>query len=110
MLATRRGDETPPAGGENTVYEVYALTLAEGSTPACQFLYREPSHDPITLHFYCWLPVDSNVFLAATFALRRFHRPDPPCQDPRKPVMMREPSFPGTAAAPVFPSFAMRTS
>jgi len=32
------------------VYEVYALTLAEGSTPACQFLYREPSHDPITLH------------------------------------------------------------
>jgi glyoxylase-like metal-dependent hydrolase (beta-lactamase superfamily II) len=37
------------------MYQVYALKYAERDTTACQFFYREPSHDPITLHFYVWL-------------------------------------------------------
>jgi glyoxylase-like metal-dependent hydrolase (beta-lactamase superfamily II) len=37
------------------MYEVYALKYAERDTTACQFFYREPSHEPITLHFYVWL-------------------------------------------------------
>jgi glyoxylase-like metal-dependent hydrolase (beta-lactamase superfamily II) len=37
------------------MYEVYALKYAERETTACQFFYRDPSHDPITLHFYVWL-------------------------------------------------------
>jgi glyoxylase-like metal-dependent hydrolase (beta-lactamase superfamily II) len=37
------------------MYEVYALKYAERDTTACQFLYREPSHDPLTLHYYVWL-------------------------------------------------------
>ncbi len=37
------------------MYEVYALKYGERDTTACQFFYREPSHDPITLHFYVWL-------------------------------------------------------
>jgi glyoxylase-like metal-dependent hydrolase (beta-lactamase superfamily II) len=37
------------------VYEVYALKYAERDTTACQFLYREPSHTPLTLHYFVWL-------------------------------------------------------
>ena len=37
------------------MYEVYALKYAERDTTACQFFYREPSHDPITLHYFVWL-------------------------------------------------------
>ncbi len=37
------------------MYEVYALKYAERETTACQFFYREASHDPLTLHYYVWL-------------------------------------------------------
>jgi glyoxylase-like metal-dependent hydrolase (beta-lactamase superfamily II) len=37
------------------MYEIYALKYAERDTTACQFFYREASHEPITLHFYVWL-------------------------------------------------------
>ncbi len=37
------------------MYEVYALKYGERETTACQFFYREGSHEPITLHFYVWL-------------------------------------------------------
>ncbi|MBI4607727.1 MAG: N-acyl homoserine lactonase family protein [Candidatus Rokubacteria bacterium] len=37
------------------MYEVYALRFGERQTTACQFFYREASHEPITLHFYVWL-------------------------------------------------------
>ena len=35
--------------------EVYALKYGERDTTACQFFYREPSHAPITLHYFVWL-------------------------------------------------------
>ena len=35
--------------------EVYALKYAERDTTACQFFYRESSHEPITLHYFVWL-------------------------------------------------------
>jgi glyoxylase-like metal-dependent hydrolase (beta-lactamase superfamily II) len=35
--------------------EVYALKYGERDTTACQFFYREPSHETLTLHFYVWL-------------------------------------------------------
>ncbi len=37
------------------MYEVYALKYGERDTTACQFFYREASHEPITLHYYVWL-------------------------------------------------------
>jgi glyoxylase-like metal-dependent hydrolase (beta-lactamase superfamily II) len=37
------------------MYEVYALKYAERDTPACQFFYREASHEIVTLHYYVWL-------------------------------------------------------
>jgi len=37
------------------VYEVYALKYAERDTTACQFFYREASHDTLTLHYFVWL-------------------------------------------------------
>jgi glyoxylase-like metal-dependent hydrolase (beta-lactamase superfamily II) len=37
------------------VYEVYALKYGERDTTACQFFYREASHDPITLHYFVWV-------------------------------------------------------
>jgi len=37
------------------MYEVYALKYAERTTTACQFFYREASHDPVTLHYFVWL-------------------------------------------------------
>ncbi len=37
------------------MYEVYALKYAERDTTACQFLYREASHEPLTLHYFVWL-------------------------------------------------------
>lgn len=37
------------------MYDVYALKYAERETTACQFFYREPSHEPLTLHYYVWL-------------------------------------------------------
>ena len=37
------------------MYEVYALKYGERDTTACQFFYRESSHDPITLHYFVWL-------------------------------------------------------
>jgi glyoxylase-like metal-dependent hydrolase (beta-lactamase superfamily II) len=36
-------------------YEVYALKYGERATTACQFFYREASHEPLTLDFYVWL-------------------------------------------------------
>jgi glyoxylase-like metal-dependent hydrolase (beta-lactamase superfamily II) len=36
-------------------YEVYALKYGERDTTACQFFYRESSHEPITLHYFVWL-------------------------------------------------------
>jgi len=35
--------------------EVYALKYGARDTTACQFFYREASHEPITLDFYVWL-------------------------------------------------------
>jgi glyoxylase-like metal-dependent hydrolase (beta-lactamase superfamily II) len=37
------------------MYQVYALKYGERDTTACQFFYREASHDPITLHYFVWL-------------------------------------------------------
>ena len=37
------------------MYEVYALKCGERDTTACEFFYREPSHDRITLDFFVWL-------------------------------------------------------
>ncbi len=37
------------------MYEVYALKYGERDTTACQFFFREPSHEPVTLDFYVWL-------------------------------------------------------
>ncbi len=37
------------------MYQVYALKCGERDTTACEFFYREPSHAPITLHFFVWL-------------------------------------------------------
>jgi glyoxylase-like metal-dependent hydrolase (beta-lactamase superfamily II) len=37
------------------VYTVYALKYAERDTMTCQFFYRDPSHGPLTLHYYVWL-------------------------------------------------------
>lgn len=37
------------------MYEIYALKCCERETTACQFFYREPSHEPLTLYFYIWL-------------------------------------------------------
>jgi glyoxylase-like metal-dependent hydrolase (beta-lactamase superfamily II) len=37
------------------MYEVYALKYGERDTTACQFFFRESSHDPVTLHYYVWL-------------------------------------------------------
>jgi glyoxylase-like metal-dependent hydrolase (beta-lactamase superfamily II) len=37
------------------MYEVYALKYAERDTTACQFFYRESSHDILTLHYFVWL-------------------------------------------------------
>jgi glyoxylase-like metal-dependent hydrolase (beta-lactamase superfamily II) len=37
------------------MYEVYALKYGERDTTACQFFYREASHEPITLHYFVWL-------------------------------------------------------
>jgi glyoxylase-like metal-dependent hydrolase (beta-lactamase superfamily II) len=36
-------------------YEVYALRYGERPTPACQFFYRDPSHEPVLLAYYVWL-------------------------------------------------------
>jgi glyoxylase-like metal-dependent hydrolase (beta-lactamase superfamily II) len=37
------------------MYQVYALKYGERDTTACQFFYRESSHEPLTLNFYVWL-------------------------------------------------------
>jgi len=37
------------------MYEVFALKYAERDTTACQFFYREASHDTLTLHHFVWL-------------------------------------------------------
>ena len=37
------------------MYQIYALKYAERDTTACQFFYREHSHDKITLHYFVWL-------------------------------------------------------
>jgi glyoxylase-like metal-dependent hydrolase (beta-lactamase superfamily II) len=37
------------------MYQVYALKYGERHTTACQFFYREPSHEPLILHFFVWL-------------------------------------------------------
>ena len=37
------------------MYEVYALKYGERDTAACNFFYRETSHDTVTLHYFVWL-------------------------------------------------------
>jgi glyoxylase-like metal-dependent hydrolase (beta-lactamase superfamily II) len=37
------------------VYQIYALKCGERDTTACEFFYREPSHERITLHYFVWL-------------------------------------------------------
>jgi glyoxylase-like metal-dependent hydrolase (beta-lactamase superfamily II) len=37
------------------MYQVYALKCGERDTTACDFFFREPSHDRLTLHFFVWL-------------------------------------------------------
>jgi len=37
------------------MYQIYALKYAERDTTACQFFFREHSHEPITLHYFVWL-------------------------------------------------------
>ena len=37
------------------MYQVYALKCGERDTTACEFFFREPSHEPITLHYFVWL-------------------------------------------------------
>ena len=37
------------------MYQVYALKCGERDTTACEFFYREPSHERITLHYFVWL-------------------------------------------------------
>jgi glyoxylase-like metal-dependent hydrolase (beta-lactamase superfamily II) len=37
------------------MYEVYALKYAERDTAACQFFYREASHETVTLDYFVWL-------------------------------------------------------
>jgi glyoxylase-like metal-dependent hydrolase (beta-lactamase superfamily II) len=37
------------------VYQVYALKCGERDTTACEFFFREPSHERLTLHFFVWL-------------------------------------------------------
>jgi glyoxylase-like metal-dependent hydrolase (beta-lactamase superfamily II) len=37
------------------MYEVLALKYGERDTTACQFFYREASHEKITLHYFVWL-------------------------------------------------------
>ena len=37
------------------MYQIYALKCGERDTTACEFFYREPSHERITLHFFVWL-------------------------------------------------------
>ena len=34
------------------MYEVYALKYGERDTTACQFFYRESSHDNLTLDYF----------------------------------------------------------
>lgn len=36
-------------------YQVFALKYAERETKECQFFFREPSEDRLTLHFYVWV-------------------------------------------------------
>ena len=35
--------------------QVFALKYGERQTTACQFFFREASHEPLTLHFFVWL-------------------------------------------------------
>ena len=37
------------------MYEIYALKYGERDTTTCQFFYREPKHDPLTLHYFVWV-------------------------------------------------------
>src|SRR3990170_749654 len=43
------------ASGDTSMYQVYALKYAERDIAACNFFFREASHDPVTLHYYVWL-------------------------------------------------------
>ena len=42
------------------MYTVYALKYAERDTTTCQFFYRDPAHEPLTLHYYVWLIRNEN--------------------------------------------------
>ena len=37
------------------MYQVYALKCGERDTTACEFFFREPSHERITLDYFVWL-------------------------------------------------------
>lgn len=37
------------------MYSVHALKYADQDVPACEFFYREASHEPVRLDFFIWL-------------------------------------------------------
>ena len=37
------------------MYQVYAVKCGERDTTACEFFFREPSHERLTLHFFVWV-------------------------------------------------------
>src|SRR5262249_55027973 len=53
--AQRHDPAATPYIRKGPMYQIYALKYAERDTSACQFFYREHTHDPITLHYFVWL-------------------------------------------------------
>lgn len=57
--------------------EVYALHVGDRDTTRCQFLYRDPSHERLTISFYFWLvlggtePIVIDTCFDAAYAKRR---------------------------------------
>jgi glyoxylase-like metal-dependent hydrolase (beta-lactamase superfamily II) len=57
--------------------EVYALHVGDRDTTRCQFLYRDPSHERLTISFYFWLvlggaePIVIDTSFDAAYAKRR---------------------------------------
>ena len=57
------------------MYQVYALKCGERDTTACEFFYREPSHERIRLHFFVWLILGGPTRSWSTPASARMTRP-----------------------------------
>lgn len=57
--------------------EVYALHVGDRDTTRCQFLYRDPSHESLTISFYFWLilggaePIVIDTSFDVAYAKRR---------------------------------------